>query len=682
MELAMSEENLRQLAQKAGVSPQWTDQAGSERAVSAESLREILAALGLPAATEAEIRDASALLDQAGLDAPPLITARVGETFRLPGAKGAAKIAVTLESGETRDVAPLEILSGARRLPAFDQPGYHVAHLPGGDVVIATAPQRCVTFGDLKGGPGFGLGAQIYALRSRDDGGIGNFKGVAELGRAAARLGADVLAISPVHALFGADPQRFSPYSPSTRLFYNPLHADPAAVLPAAMVAKAVGQSGLAAEMARLSALPQVDWPAAAPARLQFLRKLFEIFRDAPESAEFARFRQNASPLLRDHAVFEVLQPKFWREQKIWSWRDWPASFRDPAGAEVAAFARENAKELDFQIFLQWLTGQSFGAAQRACREAGMKVGLIADLAIGMDPDGSHSWSRPTDILSSLSVGAPPDYYAAEGQNWGLAALSPRAFATNGFSPFIATLRASLRHSGGLRIDHVMGLSRLWLIPRGRGALEGAYVALPQKDLFRLMALESWRHRAMIIGEDLGTTPWGYRDFLKDQGVYGMRVLRFERHAHGYTPPGEWSPDAVALTTTHDMIATAGWWKGADLDDAPQRPRQQAERDSERSVLWEAFRANGLAQSERPPAWDGWPAVDAAIGFIARTPCALKIVAIEDALASDVQPNVPGTTVEKPNWRHRLDGEAASLLDDPHVRQRLRPLAGRKDSST
>jgi 4-alpha-glucanotransferase len=151
-----------------------------------------------------------------------------------------------------------------------------------------------------------------------------------------------------------------------------------------------------------------------------------------------------------------------------------------------------------------------------------------------------------------------------------------------------------------------------------------------------------------------------------------MRVLRFERQGHSYVPPKNWSHDAVALTTTHDMIATAGWWKGADLDDGPQRPRQQAERDSERGLLWEAFRANGLVQGERPGAWDGWPAVDAAIGAIAQTPCALKIVAIEDVLACDVQPNVPGTTVEKPNWRHRLDGEASRLLDDERARMRLR----------
>jgi 4-alpha-glucanotransferase len=671
----MSDENLRQLAQKAGVSPLWRDQAGRERAVSPESLREILAALGLPAATDDEIRDSLALLKNNGRNHAPLITARVGEPFRLPVTSGAAKIAVTLESGESILVAPLETLPDALLLPAFDQPGYHVAHLPSGDITVATAPTRCVTFADMKGGSGFGLAAQIYSLRSRDDGGIGNFAGVAALGRAAAGLGADVLAISPVHALFGADPDRFSPYSPSTRLFYNPLHGDPASVLPATTIAQAIGNSALAPEMTRLSALPQVDWLAATPARLHFLRSLFEIFRDSPETAEFAEFLRNASPLLRDHAIFEVLQQKFWREEKIWRWRDWPAYLRDPLGDEVAAFAQKHAQEVEFQIFLQWLTGKSFGAAQKTCREAGMKVGLIADLAIGTDPDGSHSWSRPADILSGLSIGAPPDYYAAEGQNWGLAALSPLGLQSGGFAPFIETLRASLRHSGGLRIDHVMGVSRLWLIPRGRGALEGAYVALPQEDLFRLIALESWRHKAMIIGEDLGTTPWGYRDFLGREGVYGMRVLRFERFDHGYTPPRDWSRDAVALTTTHDMIATSGWWKGADLDDQAARPQKEATRDGERGILWDAFRASGLVQGERPPPWDSWPAVEAAIGFIAQTPCALKIVAIEDILASDVQPNVPGTTEGKPNWRHRLEGEAGSLLDDERARQRLRPLA-------
>ncbi len=188
------------------------------------------------------------------------------------------------------------------------------------------------------------------------------------------------------------------------------------------------------------------------------------------------------------------------------------------------------------------------------------------------------------------------------------------------------------------------------------------------------MALESWRHKAIVIGEDLGTTPWGFRDFLAGEGVYGMRVLRFERSDQGYVPPRDWSRDAAALTTTHDMIATAGWWKGADLSDAPRDQREAREND--RALFWRSLGDAGVAQGDKPADWDCWPAVDAAIRYVAATPCALKIVAIEDALASEVQPNVPGTTEGKPNWRHRLPGEAAHLLDDAAAQARLRPLGG------
>ncbi len=477
----MSDDHLRQLAEKAGVSPYWRDQAGEERAVSVDSLREILGALGLPAGNDGDISHSLAALDAGGPKKRPLVTARVGERVRLSCEKPGAKIAVTLEGGAPKAITPVEMLSDAVLLPAFDAPGYHVAHLPDGDVTVAVAPRRCVTFADLKGGAGFGLASQIYSLRTPGDGGIGNFSGVAALGRAAAGLGADLLAISPAHALFGADPNRFSPYSPSTRLFFNPLHADPADALPPSLIAQAIQASGQAAEMARLSDLPLIDWLAATQARRAFLRALFDFMRASDHAGAFDLFRGAAAPMLRDHAIFEVLHQKLWSEQKLWRWRDWPSSLRDARSAEVASFAAKNADDVDFQIFLQWLTETSFSAAQKACVDSGMNVGLVADLAIGTDADGSHGWSRPDQLLTSLSIGAPPDYYAAEGQNWGLAALSPKNLVETGFSSFIATLRASLRHAGGLRIDHVMGLSRLWLIPEGRGALEGAYAAFPRK---------------------------------------------------------------------------------------------------------------------------------------------------------------------------------------------------------
>ncbi|WP_376986706.1 4-alpha-glucanotransferase [Bosea sp. R86505] len=496
----MSDDILRQLAVKAGIAPRWTEQNGAEREVSAQSLRFILQALGLPAGTDADLRQSLATVEAgANLSAQSrFTTARTGQTVVLPiAAQAGSPVELTLDGGTRRTVRSEEGYDGSLTLPAFDRPGYHTVHRDDGDFIIATAPERCITFADLNGGQaGFGLAAQIYSLRSPQDGGIGNFAGVAALGRAAAARGADALAISPVHALYGASPEHFSPYSPSTRLFYNPLHADPAALLPEGMLREVIAREGLGEEMHRLATLQQIDWPAATALRQRLLRALFEALRAKDGSGGAARAALDralteASPLLRSHAVFEVLHTaQLQRNPQAWSWRSWDAPFRDPDGPAVAAFAAEHAAEVDYQIFLQWLTASSYGAAQSACREAGMKVGLIADLAIGMDASGSHAWSRQHEVLGGLSVGAPPDYYAAEGQSWGLTTFSPRGLAASGFSPFIETLRASLRHVGGIRIDHVMGLSRLWLVPEGASALDGAYVAFPSETLFRLVALE------------------------------------------------------------------------------------------------------------------------------------------------------------------------------------------------
>lgn len=677
----MSDDTLRQLARRAGIAPHWTDQTGADRDVSPDSLRAILRALDLHADSDAALRNSLALVES-GSDATAasrFTTARVGGQVGLPlSAPAGTRFEVTLEGGSHRVVTSEEGFGGALMLPAFDEPGYHTVHTEDGAFTVATAPERCITFADLNGGaPGFGLAAQIYSLRTQDDGGIGNFAGVASLGRTAAARGADALAISPVHALYGAEAGHFSPYSPSTRLFYNPLHANPAAVLPEDMLRHVITEAGLGDEMARLSALPQVDWLAATPLRQRLLRALFDALRSPGSAAEpirmeFERALAEASPLLKSHAIFEVLHAAQLRQgPKAWSWRNWDAPYRDPDSPEVAAFAAEHEDAVAYQIFLQWLTARSYGDAQRACREAGMKVGLIADLAIGMDGSGSHAWSRQHEVLGGLSIGAPPDYYSAEGQSWGLTTFSPRGLAASGFSPFIETLRASLRHVGGIRIDHVMGMSRLWLVPEGASALDGAYVTFPSETLFRLVALESWRHKAIVIGEDLGTLPDGFRDYLREQGVAGLRVLRFERTEHGYIPPEQWDAGAAALTSTHDLVPTAGWWAGADIEAADDGIDQEGVRAWERGILWGAFEQAGVVQGERPAPQDTAPVVDAAIRYIARTPCTLKLLPIEDALGIETQPNVPGTTTEKPNWRHRLDGDASTLLDDEAVQRRL-----------
>ncbi|MDR6873085.1 4-alpha-glucanotransferase [Bosea sp. BE125] len=680
----MSDDTLQQLAIKAGVVPYWTDQAGRERAVTPETLRAILAALGLPADTDSALRNSLSLVESgvSPVAASLFTTARVGQPVSLPlHAPGGSVIEIVLESGAHRVVLSEDGYDGALTLPPFDEPGYHTVRTAVGDFTVATAPERCITFADLNGGaPGWGLAAQIYSLRSQSDGGIGNFAGVAELARRSAEQGADALAISPVHALYGVEPRHFSPYSPSTRLFYNPLHADPEAVLPEGLFRNVMEKAGLTEQMTHLSNLAQVDWIAATPLRQTLLRGLFKALRDPglaadPIRADFELALANTSPLLRAHATFEVLHARqLGREPGAWNWRDWETAYRDPESAEVAAFALEHADDVAYQVFLQWLTGRSYGEAQRACRESGMKVGLIADLAIGMDGSGSHAWSRQHEVLGGLSIGAPPDYYSAEGQSWGLTTFSPRGLAASGFAPFIETLRASLRYVGGIRIDHVMGMSRLWLVPEGASALDGAYVNFPSETLFRLIALESWRHRAIVIGEDLGTLPDGFRDYLREQGVAGLRVLRFEKSEHGYIPPEEWDPAAAALTTTHDLMPTAGWWRGADLEPSDDGVDHQGIRAWDRGVMWGAFNNAALVDGERPAPENPSSVVDAAIRFVAKTPCTLKLLSIEDALGIDAQPNVPGTTTEKPNWRHRLQGDAAALLDDEDVRRRLAHL--------
>ena len=341
----------------------------------------------------------------------------------------------------------------------------------------------------------------------------------------------------------------------------------------------------------------------------------------------------------------------------------------------VAAFAAASPQEVLYHQFLQWLATVSFTRAQASARDAGMTIGVIADLAIGMDPAGSHAWTRPGDLLTGLSVGAPPDIYMPTGQDWGLVAISPMALVDSGFEPFIATVRAALRHAGGLRIDHAMGLMHLWLVPHGASAAEGAYLNYPLDDMLRLLALESHRHHAVVVGEDLGTVPPEFRARLRQAGVAGMDVLWFQREGDRFQRPALWRPDAMAMTTTHDLPTVAGWWSGSDI---AERERlgivggEQADaRAASRTTLWRAFVEEGLAPTQQAPVEDAGAAVDGALAFVARSPSPLMIVPVEDLLARTAQPNLPGTVDEHPNWRRRLPVPAAELLDDPAVAARV-----------
>jgi 4-alpha-glucanotransferase len=308
-------------------------------------------------------------------------------------------------------------------------------------------------------------------------------------------------------------------------------------------------------------------------------------------------------------------------------------------------------------------------------KQAGMSVGLVADVAAGIDPAGSDAWARQDDVLRGVTLGAPPDLFTPAGQDWRLTSFSPQGLIASGFAPFIETLRACLDHVGGLRIDHVMGAQRLWLIPAGMGPTGGAYVNFPAETLFRLIALESWKRRAIVIGEDLGTLPFGFHDYIAEQGITGMRLLRIERNDRSWKSPSHWSRGAAAMTATHDIMATAGWWKGADLSESPDREQNEQARARDRRLLWDAFCDASVAEGNPPGPEGAGQVVDAAFAFIAQTPCEIKLVTLEDVLATDIQPNVPGTTSERPNWRHRFTGTAEKLLFHPSVIARLAKLS-------
>ncbi len=303
---------------------------------------------------------------------------------------------------------------------------------------------------------------------------------------------------------------------------------------------------------------------------------------------------------------------------------------------------------------------------------------------MGTDTGGSHCWSHPGESLLGLTIGAPPDLLQVHGQNWGISAFSARGLRQNGFGAFIEMLRGAMRHAGGVRIDHGMGIARLWIIPDGDSADHGTYLAFPEDDLRRLIKLESVRNRAIVLAEDLGTVPEGFQERLQRAGIDGMRVLAFERDEHGFVAPARWTRQASAMTSTHDLPPVAGWWSGHDIGERArilgmqpeQQDKERGERERDRAALWRAMRDSGAASGEQPAPQDTAAVVDAALGHTARAGCELVMLPIEDALGLVEQPNLPGTTDEHPNWRRRLQARSGSVLGDAGTRSRLAMIDG------
>ena len=691
---------LSALAAEAGIAEHWTDARQRPRRVAPDTLRALLAALALPADSPQDIEDSrQRLADQARDALPPLLVARVLGPVPLPrSVRGPYRI--VCESGRVIDGDVRAGSGGQPLLTAPDEPGYHRLSLASGDATLAVAPLRAPSLAELTGQADprcWGLCAQVYSLRQDASAslprthGFGDFGALRELAVAAAEQGADVLAISPVHAMFCAQPERYSPYAPSSRLFLNVLYAAPAPVLGQDALNRALAGTE-PAELSALDGLDLIDWPGAAAQRLHLLRELHRQFAAAGPAGprqRYARFCAARGQALRDHAVFESLHAAQ-RDQSgaVPPWPQWPAALRDPASAAVRRYAQDHPLEIDFHQFAQWLAAENLAAAHAAGREAGMRLGLLADLAVGDSPDGSHAWSRQADLMPRMSIGAPPDIYNPLGQNWGLTAFSPRALHANGYAAFIDMLRASLAHTGGLRIDHILGMARLWLVPDGAAPGDGAYLRYPLEALLALTALEAWRHRACAIGENLGTVPEGFNQRLQDNGLLGMNVLWFMRKEPdaaagpdapaGYTDPAAWPPEAAAMTTTHDLPTLRGWWAGRDIDWRVKLNLLGADGDEDtlrrdraldRSLLARALdaRAGSPAATSSPAE----PPLAELLRFVSSSPCPLLLLPMEDVAGVLDQPNLPGTVDTHPNWRQRLPLSIRATFADPAAQERL-----------
>jgi len=648
---------LHDLARAAGLQIDWTDAGGQAQRVSDTALAGVLRALGHDTDGDAALGEARERLAAASSgQAASFVSGDVGQPIPFPGITGTGEL--VLDGGERR------LVELAGTIPAIDRAGYHRLTLGDHELTVAVAPARCFMVGDAAPGRRlWGPAVQIPALRDGRDTAFGDFGTLARSASAFAAGGADAVAISPFHALFPADPDRYSPYAPSSRLFLNILYADP-------------GLVGL--PVSGEEAPDLIDWQAAIPQRIAHLRAAFDARTDAIRDAVAAFVVEGGEELVR-HARFDALHAHFFASGAR-GWQDWPVAFHDPAGDQVAAFAREHREAVDFYLFCQWLADRSLSEAQHAATAAGMRLGLIADLAVGMDAGGSHAWSRRDDLITGLSIGAPPDLLGPEGQNWGITGFSPQALQRTGFAPFIATIRWVVRHAGGIRIDHAMGLQRLWVVPDGEPASEGAYLSYPIDDMLRVLAIESQAAQAIVIGEDLGTVPEGFRPRLDARGVLGMRVMPFETEGDRLKPPAAYDEQAAAMTGTHDLPTVAGWWRARDLDLIDElgratrnesRAHADEQRARERAGWWDSFVAAGVASGPQPDADDGGPVADAALGFVGRTPCAIAVVPMEDVLGLIEQPNLPGTTDEHPNWRRRMPGDTGELLAAPDVATRI-----------
>jgi 4-alpha-glucanotransferase len=640
---------LERLAAAHGVATRYESWRGRIVTVAPESVVAVLARLGVDASTPAAARDALGSLagarDRRAASATVVLVA--GETAAVPAGL------LHLEDGSTRPV------DGA--LPTDLPLGYHALAHDGGRTPVIVTPAR------LAGPPrSWGWMLQLYALRSAGSWGMGDLGDLAAATRQAAAGGAGFVLLNPLHAVAPGHPVPASPYSPSSRRFVNPLYL---------RVADTAGYGAAgAAVRAEIDALRPVAGGALLDYDVVWTAKSAALARLSTHDP--AATAMPADPALRDFATYCALAEVHGR-----NWRDWPEPLRHPTSPAVAAARAELSDRVAFHAWLQRLCDEQLSAVRAAA--AGMAVGVVQDLAVGIDPGGADGWLLQDVLAEGVRVGAPPDAFNQLGQDWGLATWRPDRLAAAGYEPYRDLVRAMLRHAGGLRVDHVAGLWRLWWVPPGGTAADGTYVRYDPRAMVGILALEAQRAGAVVVGEDLGTVLPEVTDGLAERNMLGCEVLWFARDTDGgFLRQASWPVNALATISTHDLPTAAGFLTGEHVRVRASlgqlvRPEdeERAEAEAERERLIALLRAEGLISSPEPALDELVLALHA---FLAGTPSRLVAVSPYDAIGEVRQPNLPGTTDEYPNWRIPLPVPLEDLWDHPQVRAVVDILAGRR----
>ncbi len=706
---------LRALAERAGIVPEYLDQTGRQKRTTSDDTRvALLAAMGFDASDEGaaraaverlEAEDAARLLEPVSVRRAGVGTERI--QARIP--EGASRrvewhAEVVGERGGRRTLhGEAEARDGRAviTLPTAVDKGYHSLDLSIGIGAASVAarqtlivvPPRAPYVEELAGGRGTGRGgwvgrdrflfghvANLYTIRGDRDWGVGDLRDLGELAEWCGELGGAFVGVNPLHALRnrGLD---VSPYSPISRLYRNFIYIDIEAV--PELAESAEGQALLErrdvrAAIERARSGSRIDYETVAQVKHTLLAALYRTFQrthhdaDSPRGRAFRQWVREEGETLRAFAIFMALDEHFGSEPG--GWTRWPEPYRTPTSPEVIAFAEANRADVDFHAWVQFELDRQLGVAAERARRAGLPLGIYQDLAIGTAGWGSDVWATPHLFASSVSIGSPPDSYSASGQDWGLPPLNPHVLRATGYEHWISLLHSAFGHAGALRIDHILGLFRQFWIPHGRSGKDGAYVRFPSEDLLGILALEAERHRAVVVGEDLGTVPPEVGPALERWGLLSSRVLYFERDEEGGFRSADSYPRlALATANTHDMATLQGFWEGSDIalrrevgliDSDAEAERAREERDSDRAALIQRLVAEGVLDAREMP--DGARLREAVHQFLDRTSSVLVGLSLDD-IAGETEPvNVPGLGQDRyPSWTRRLSRTLGEMRGDP-----------------